>query len=441
MIRSFFLISSLWATLFGDIGCLPCAAQSVPLSVDSLFRLIDDRSRIIDLKSLGVEEAREGENVARSQRLPMLDASLSVGYLGNGYLTDRDFGNGMAIRNPHSNNNFALEAMQVIYSGGAISNGIRMAGLNARLAELDLEKSRQEVRFLLLGWLVDLHCLHNRRRVLDEHIVLARQVLDDMRTRYEEGVVLSSDITRYELQLANLLLQREKTAEAIRTTDHRLANTLVFPTDSTRFIPHLPPLETDFSIGGEIQWQDRAQASNLSLRQAELGIEISETARRLAAAGKRPQIALFAYGRFDSPIVTEVPVIDKNMMYWGFGVRLSFRISSLYTADKQVRRARIAEQGSIRAYDLGVEQVRNDVQAAYEACKTAETELRTQEKSLELARQNYAVVRDRFDNGMALITDLVDAANVRLASEIGLEDSRTMLLFSYYRLKYVTHTL
>lgn len=431
----------LLSALFGDIGCPPCAAQTVPLSVDSLFRLIDDRSRIIDLKSLGLEEARADEQVARSRRLPAIDATLSVGYLGNGYLTDRDFGGGMSIRNPHSNNNFALEAMQVIYGGGAISEGIRLAGLNARMAELDLEQSRQEVRFLLLGWLVDLHCLHNRRRVLDEHIALARQVLDDMRVRYDEGVVLSNDITRYELQLERLLLQREKTGEAIRTTDYRLANALGFPTDSTRFIPRLTPPDGELPVGSQVQWQDRARASNLALRKAELGIDLSETGRRLVAAGKRPQLALFAYGRFDSPIVTEVPVIDKNMMYWGIGLRLSFRISSLYTTDRQVRRARIAELERRKAYDLGVEQVRNDVQAAYEACQTAGAELHTQEKSLELARRNYAVVSDRFDNGVALVTDLVDAANVRLSSEIGLENARTMLLFSYYRLKYVTNTL
>ena len=134
-------------------------------------------------------------------------------------------------------------------------------------------------------------------------------------------------------------------------------------------------------------------------------------------------------------------MLNKNMMYWGFGLRLSYNISSLYTTNRRVRKAQIAVMASRRAYDIGVEKVQDDVQAAYEAYRTAETELRTQEKSLELARQNYDIVSDRFDNGMALITDMVDAANVRLSSEIGLENARTMLLFSYYRLKYVTNTL
>lgn len=441
MRRLIFLSVLLGATLFHDIGGRSCAAQSIPLSVDSLFRLIDDNSRTIKLKSLCVEEAGEGENVARNYRLPMLNASLSVGYLGNGYLTDRDFSNGMKVYNPHSNNNFAVEAMQVIYNGGSVAGGVRMAELNARMAELDLEQSRQEVRFFMLGWLIDLQCLLNRQRVLDENMTLARQVLVNMRARHEEGVVLANDITRYELQLESLQLQKEKVEEAIRTTNYRLANALGFPVRTTEFSPQFSLVEASFQIDGENRWQELAESSHLALKKAGIGIDMSETQRKIVAADKFPRVALFAYGKFDSPIVTEVPVLNKNFLYWGFGVSVGYNISSLFTTNKRVRQASIAEEESRQAYDLRLEQVQDDVQAAYEGYRTAVTELRTQEKSLELARQNYAIVSDRFENGMALITDMVDAANVRLSSEIGLENARTLLLFSYYRLKYMTHTL
>lgn len=441
MTRKIILFALFFATFLGDVGRMSCTAQTVRLSVDSLFHFIDSRSRTLKLKSLCVENAEAGESVARNALLPQITASLSVGYLGNGYLTDRDFGNGMKVYNPHSNNNFAVEAMQVIYSGGAISGGIRMAELNAHLSRLNFEESRQQVRFLLLGWLIDLQCLRNRRRVLDENIVLARRVIDNIRARYDEGVVLQNDITRYELQLQDLQLQREKTDEAVRTTDFRLANALGYPTPETTFVPVLPPMDAASGIKPENDWQQQARVSNLVLQKAQLDIAISETKRRIISADKRPRLSLFAFGKFDSPIVTEVPVLNKNFMYWGFGTGVSFNISSLYTANRRVRQARIAEQESREAYDVGLEHVQDEVQAAYESYRTAETELRTSEKSLELARQNYAIVSDRFENGMALVTDMVDAANVRLSAEIGLENARTMLLFRYYRLKYTTHTL
>lgn len=441
MIRLFFFRAMLFAMLLGDVGCLSCTAQSISLSVDSLFQLIDDRSRTIKLKSLCVEDAEESESIARSYRLPTLNASISIGYLGNGYLTDRNFSNGIKIRNPHSNNNFAIEAMQTIYSGGAISGNIHMAELNANITKLDLDQSRQQVRFLLLGWLIDLQCLYNRRHVLDENITLAIQILDNMRARYDEGVVLQSDITRYELQLEDLQLQRAKADEAVRTTNYRLANALDFPVSNTEFFPKLSLIDTSFSIGTENNWQNMAQTSNLSLKKAKLSIDISKTNRKIITADKRPKLSLFAYGHFDSPIVIEVPVLNKNFMYWGFGANMSFNISSLYTTNRRIRQAQIAEMESREVYKLCIENVQDDVQAAYENYRTAITELRTKEKSLELSRQNYEIIKDRFTNGMALITDMVDAANVRLSSEIGLENARTMLLFYYYRLKYITNTL
>lgn len=441
MTRKTIFPALLLAMFMGDMGSLVHAAQPIILSVDSLFRLIDDRSRTIRLKALCVDEAVSGESVARSSLLPHIAATLSVGYLGHGYLTDRDFGNGMMVHNPHSKNDFALEAMQVIYSGGELSGSVRMAKLNADMARLNLEESRQQVKFLLLGWLIDLQCIHNRIRVLDENIGLARSVLDNVRARYDEGVALKSDITRYELQLEALKLQREKAGETMRTTNYRLANALGFPTGDTEFIPVMPLMDGTKEIEPENSWQEQAHSSSIMLQKAGLGISMSETSRKIATAALRPKLSLFAYGQFNSPIVTEVPIINKNIMFWGFGASLSLNISSLYTANHRIRQARIAEMESREAYNLGVENVEDNVQEAYEGYRTAVTELRTQEKSLELARQNYDIVNDRFENGMALVTDMVDAANVRLSSETGVENARTTLLFRYYKLKYATNTL
>jgi len=422
-------------------GVLSCSAQTVSMSVDSLFRLIDNSNRNIRLKSLCVDNAEAGENVARSKRLPSIGMSLSVGYLGNGFLTDRDFSDGISVRNPHSNNNFAIEAMQMIYSGGAITSGIRMSELNSHVARLDLEQSRQQVRFLLLGWLIDLHCLNNHLRVIDENVALARQVLDNVKARFDEGVALQNDITRYELQLQDLQLQRSRTEEAVRTTNYRLANALDMQPAVVTIIPDLSLIDDTFDIGPECNWHDLALESSLSLKKAGLGIDISKTNLRIISAEKRPKVSLFAYGKFDSPVVIEVPVLNKNFMYWGFGVNLSFNISSLYTADKRERQARISVAESREAYEVGIENLQNDIQEAYERYGTAVTELQTKQKGLELACRNYDVVNERFDNGMALVTDMVDAANIRLSSEIGLENARTSLLFCYYRLKYITNTL
>ena len=229
--------------------------------------------------------------------------------------------------------------------------------------------------------------------------------------------------------------------EQIRTTNYRLANALGFP-DDTRFEPRLSLVDERLMPGGSASaWQELASANSLAVKKAGLGIDMSSEALRIAGADLKPKLALYAYGRFDSPIVTEVPVIDKNIMYWGFGLNVTYSISSLFTTNRRVRQARVALLESRQGLELAREQVRSDVEAAYESFLTAGSELRTQRKSVELAVQNYGVVADRFADGMALVTDMVDAANVRLASEIGLENARAMLLFNYYKLKFTSNTL
>lgn len=66
---------------------------------------------------------------------------------------------------PHFGNNFALEASQVVYAGGAISHSIALAELQHQLAQLDKEKNKQDIRFLLVGNYLELYQLHNQAEV------------------------------------------------------------------------------------------------------------------------------------------------------------------------------------------------------------------------------------------------------------------------------------
>ena len=64
-----------------------------------------------------------------------------------------------------------------------------------------------------------------------------------------------------------------------------------------------------------------------------------------------------------------------------------------------------------------------------------------QQKQVELANQNYSVVQNRYQNDLALLTDMVDASNMKLSAEMALINARISMLYNFYTLKYVTNTL
>ena len=175
-------------------------AQPRVIGIDELFRLAEEQSMSIRSFESGAAAAAEGVRAARAERLPDVGVTVSASFIGDGRLWDRSFGEGMKVDIPHFGNNFALEAQQVVYAGGAVRSGIRMAELEQRDAETSLERNRQDICFLLLGHYLNLYKADNRIRVLRENLALTEQVLETMRARREQGTVLQNDITRYELR-------------------------------------------------------------------------------------------------------------------------------------------------------------------------------------------------------------------------------------------------
>ena len=156
-------------------------AQPRQMGIEELFRLADEQSKSIQTYRTATEAAGEALKAAKAQRLPDVNVSLSASYLGNGKLWDRDFGNTTTVEMPHFGNNFALEAQQVIYAGGAISSGIRQAELGKLMAQLNLQKNVQEIRFLLVGHYLNLYKLDNQIKVLQRNLQLTREVIANYR--------------------------------------------------------------------------------------------------------------------------------------------------------------------------------------------------------------------------------------------------------------------
>ena len=176
------------------------------MTIEEMFEMADANSRSIRTFRLAEEEAGQAVKVAKNAQLPSIDVSVSASYLGDAWLADRDFTNGENAAMPHFGNNFAIEASQVIYAGGAITSRIAIAKLQQQLAELDKEKNRQDIRFLLVGNYLEMYKLQNQAEVYRKNIEQTRKLVEDINAKQSQGLALKNDITRYKLQLKSLEL-------------------------------------------------------------------------------------------------------------------------------------------------------------------------------------------------------------------------------------------
>ena len=415
-------------------------AQSRTMGIEEMFRLADENSKSIQTYRTGKEVADENLKAAKAQRLPDISASLSGSYWGNGKLWDRDFSNATKIDMPHWGNNFALEAQQVVYAGGAISSGIELAELEKQLAEMDWQKNRQDIRFLLVGHYLNLYKLHNQIEVLHKNLELTDQLIANMQARLEEGTALENDITRYELQRETLRLQLAKVEDACKIANHQLVITLHLP-EGTVVQPDTTLNDSRIQTLSEANWQELATQNNLNLQQAETGIKVNRQRVKMERSERLPKISLVAAEHLDGPITIEVPVLDNNFNYWYVGVGVKYNISSLFKNNRKLKAARLNVRKAQETYELAQEQTNHEVQESYVNFLTSFTDLRTQQKSVELADQNYSVTSNRYQNDLALLTDMLDASNMKLSADLGLVNARINVIYNYYKMKYITHTL
>lgn len=406
------------------------------MTVSELFSLIETGSSELRSQKSGVEVASHAVDEAKSQRLPNIGASLALSYNGNVLMTDRDFSNAHGFSSPHFGNSFALEAQQTVYSGGALTAGINIAELQREQAITAVEQTRMGQRFAALGQYLDIFKADNAIRVYEHNIALTERLIADIKAKQSQGMALKNDVTRYELQMETLRLGLRKMQDSRHILSHQLCNTLGI--EQTDILPDTTITAQAFSDGNEAEWQQRAATQSPTLKLSAIGTRLSEQQLKLAKSEMLPKLSVVAADNFSGPFTYDIPPIDKNFNIWYVGVGINYSISSLFKSNKGVRKAKVALRQSRERQTVAAEAVENQMQQAYTLYKQSFVSLRTQQKSVELARQNYEVMNDRYLNQLALVTDMVDASNILLNAELQEVDARINIVYAYYKMKYIS---
>ncbi len=429
------LLTGLLSTVLSGSGV--CVYGQSVITLEEIFETAETNSTQLRPSITAQIEAEREISVARAGRLPDINASLSLSYIGNGFTTHRNFSDYQKAPIPHFGNGLSINITQPVYTGGAVTSTIKLAELKSTAARYAADYQRDNLRFQLTGFYLDIYKYNNLRCVVKSNITAARKVLQEMKARYMQGTALQNDITRYELLVSNLELQLVRINNTIDILNTNLVTTAGLPEgtviipDSTILARSLPRKEAEW-------WQNEAVTNSPSLNLARSEVDISRKTEFLVRSERLPKIGLTAGWSIDGPILVEVPPVNRNLSYWHFGVGISYNISSLYKSNKSLARSRIATQHAIEQLDATRENVSLAVNADHVRYLEAYEELKTQQKSVELAERNYRTTSTRYSADMALITDMLDAANSRLDAEIQLVNARINIIYYYYKLLFTT---
>lgn len=406
---------------------------------------------------LGAAQA-EAE-MARAGRLPALRLEASVrettnptlvfsDKLGQESFAEQDFAVGR-LNDPDAFTNWQgrLTLEMPLWTGGRLGHAIGAAAAARDAASSGREATRQHVVQATIDAWTAVVVARERVVVAEMSLDTARAHLRLVRDLREAGLVVASDPLQAEVRLAEVeeMLARSRADAAVAEAALRLVLggepesdvELRLPADlPARDAAGDPPVADTGRIEALVDEAVGARPDLAALRSRE------DAATEMAGKARADWLPEVGLGAFAEANDSDFWGVGSSAEGSNWGVEIGLR----YDLFDPMRKARIAraEHGVDEAAALGrhkVEQIRMDVRRAVHQERAAVLRLRQWTKAVELAQKSLEIVRDRYENGLALVTELLDAETAlthsrlrRLAAERDLRVARASLDLAVGRL-------
>ncbi len=420
-------------------GSLIAAQEVRSMTADEVMTLALQNHQQLKLSEKNIYISKQQTEVTKLQQLPTITASTSQFYLGNALIIDKDFSNSTNVAMPHYGSSYGVQASQLIFKGGLVKKSIEMAGLREQIAELDLEKNQQDVKFLVLSNYLDVYKLKNQEQIFLNNKKLAQERLKNIQKFNQQGMVTRNEVIRGELAIKNLdqgLLTLSNNKKILNyNLDVALGlpqNTEINPTESL-VGKELGP-GTDYYLQMAYQNNPQLKSANTNIAVAQKNIEIINT-------DKMPTLSGFGGYNMQRPITTRTPVLDMYSNSWQAGISLSYNIDNLYKTKERLKVGELQKTQAQDALTLTKQNIDMTVNAAYVKYQESIDQAKLMDDAQKLAEENYKITEAKYLNQLAVQAEMIDAQNQKLQAELDFVTAEINVLYQYYNLLKSTGSL
>ena len=413
---------------------LHVAAQtdSLSLSVEQLFEQGIGQSLRIGADRLKEEMADLRARTARSLRLPDIEVGLKGGYVGQPVVFEHGLSDPTRPDAPDWSQNYAIDFTQPLYRGGKIKYAIRQADLQRNIAALQTATDQADLKLELLRQYLDLFSLYKQHQVLARNIAESERRLKDIRQMKREGLITNNDVLRSEMQLTDNNLSLLQTENNIRLVSQQL-DILLGLDEGLLLRPDTTLLDKVFVLESYDDYVLQAYDADPAMRLLQQQTELARNNIRLTRADNLPNLSLYASNTLARPVSRTLADMYNNN--WNVGLSLSYSLSSLYQNRHKLREARRNVALQRNAEEQQKQDLRIGIRTAYLKHNEALQRVEALKLSVRQAEENYRIMRNRYLSQLAILTDLLDADNLRLNAELQLTTARTQVIYTYYQLQ------
>jgi outer membrane protein len=402
--------------------------QAIELSIKSSNNLKIANSKVLQATA-DVQEAKD-------RKLP--NASVSASYLRLSS-ANVDFKSAQNSNRPSPKVNQAVYGIanvtMPLYAGGRIKYGIESAEYLEKAAMLNVDNDRDAVVFNTIQAYTNLYKSSKTVAVIKENLNASVQ-RDSLFSRLEQnGILARNDLLKAQLTTSNIELSLLDAQNNFNIASINMALLLGLPENT--------PIETDSNfvnttreIKPFIEMENSALQNRKDVQAIAFQKKAAAVAIKVAKAEAYPTVALTGgYIAADIPKLLAV----TNAINIGLGVQ--YNISSLWKNNTKLIQARAKEVQLNAIESLINDGIKIQLNKDYQNYLFAQKKIDVYEKSILQATENYRITKNKYDNNLVTITDLLEADVSLLQAKLNASVAKADAALAYNKILSTTSTL
>lgn len=312
-----------------------------------------------------------------------------------------------------------------VYSGLRIQYGIRSAEFLEKAAYLDADQDKEAVIMNSIDAFSNLYKARANLRVIEENLAQSRSRDTDFSNLEKNGLLARNDKLKALLQTANIELTLADVQNNMKVAMVNMNIMLGLP-EETLLLPDSTSVVAPGDVRSLSEYEQLAVQNRKDVQAIAYRKQASRVGIQSAKADYYPSLALTG-----GYIAADIPNFITITNAVTFGVGLSYNMSSLWKTNAHVTGAK-AMLAEIQADEDELDdQVRLQINQAYEALLTANKKVEVSLAAIEQGNENYKIVKNKYDNNLQTVTDLLDANALMLQSQINLELAKADAIVAY----------
>jgi outer membrane protein TolC len=309
---------------------------------------------------------------------------------------------------PITNTRTAIGIEQRIFDAGLTTLGIKAAKLGRDLATAAREGGEQDLAFRAAQAFVRVLQLEAAVRATDGAVAAAESDQERARARRDAGLVTAADVLAVDVHLADVQQRQLAVRGDLAVARIQLAEAIGSPLNEPLMLvrpgSRALPADADTLVR-------EALASHPHRREADLEVQLADNSRRAARAALLPTVGLQGGWEFNGT------TLGEQQSSWMVSAEVRINVFRGFADSARINEASHAQVRATAEQERVVRRIEVDVRTALAQLTAARAREEVGGAALTQARESQRIIRDRYESGLATVTDVLRAAEATLDAE------------------------